>query len=218
MDIQAFLKTAYDAVMHRDYRLLAATILIGFVAVARKYGARVPGKVGAFVASDRGGAVLALGLALIGGAANALLAAQPLSLAMVGSAMYVAVLAAGGYALVKKADLMGLAKVVLSRGGAALVLILALGTGGCAWLAAHPTVAAALKCTEDLVLAALVDVGAAFSSGSVDWGAIGHAEEVHGLDAVICAAQRLANPSPGAAVNVKVAKGASAYLAARGLK
>jgi hypothetical protein len=217
MDIEAFLKTAYDAVMHRDYRLLAATLLIGIVALARKYGARVPGKVGAFVASDRGGAVLALALAIIGGAANALLAAQPLSLAMVGSAIYVAVLAAGGYALVKKADLLGLLKGVLSKGGAALVLVLSLTTG-CAWLQAHPTAVAALHCVEDLVLAALSDVAAAFSSGSVDWAAIGRAEEVHGLETVICAAQRLANPPAGSAVDVKVAKGANAYLAARGLK
>lgn len=216
MDIQAFLKTVYDAVMHRDYRLLVATVLVGFVAVARKYGARVPGKVGAFVASDRGGAVLALGLAIIGGAANALLAAQPLSLAMLGSAVYVAVLAAGGYSLVKKAGLMDVVARLAARVLPMLVLGVALATGGCAWLQAHPTVQGALQCVESIVGEVISALAGAFSSGTVDWNAVGGLEARYGLDAVICAAQRLANPLPGAAVEPNVVKGAQAYLKVRG--
>lgn len=217
MDIEAFLKTVYDAILNRDYRGLAAIVLVGIVALARKYGARVPGKVGAFISSDRGGAVLALGLAVLGGAANALGAHQPLSLAMLGSAIYVAVLAAGGYALVKKADLLGLLKSALGKGGAALVLILSLSTG-CAWLQAHPTVASALKCAEDIAAEVISAVASAFMSGAPDWKEVGLLEGKYGLDAVICAAQKLANPVPGSAVNVKVVSGAKAYLAARGLK
>lgn len=218
VDAPGWVRVAYDAMQRHDYRMLAAVLLVGFVAVARKYGARVPGKVGAFVASDRGGAVLSLGLALIGGVIHALLAGQPLGLAMLGTAMYVSFLASGGYALVKKTGVLEWLRAGTVRMLPALVVAGVLGAGGCAWLQAHPTVAAALKCTESLVLAALEDVASAFASGSVNWAAIGHAEEVHGLDAVICAAQRLASPPPGAAVDVKRAKAARAYLSARGLR
>lgn len=106
----AYAKAVYNAATHKNYRFLVAFALLAFVSVSRRYASRLPGRGGAFVASDRGGAMLTIVLAISGGATTALLGGGPLSFEMVGNAVMNAVIAAGGYSLVKKADPIGLAR------------------------------------------------------------------------------------------------------------
>lgn len=106
----SWLKAVYSAATHKNYRFLVALALLAFVSISRRYASRLPGKPGQFFASDRGGATLTIALAIAGGTTTALLGGGPLSFEMVGNAVMNAVIAAGGYSLVKKADPIGLAR------------------------------------------------------------------------------------------------------------
>lgn len=99
-----------------------------------------------------------------------------------------------------------------------LLLAATLSVSGCAWLRAHPSAMGALQCAESIAAEVIYTVAGAFGGGSVDWAAVGRAEEQYGLDAVICAAKKLANPEATAAANPKIVQGAQAYLAAKGVK
>jgi hypothetical protein len=217
VDAGAFIKSAFDAAQRGDYRMFAALALIGVVYVARKYGAKVPGKIGAFAASDRGGAALALGLAIVGGVSHALLAARPLGLSMLVSAVYISFLAAGGYSLVKKAGVEDLMRKALSKIGLALVLVAALANSGCAWLQAHPQIGGAAQCALDAIIQAaptlVADVSSALGGGSPDWGYLLTLEEAHGPDNVGCVVSSLLKKG---AVSPQVAKNVAAYQAEGG--
>lgn len=63
-DPHAFVGSAYDAVYHRNWRILCALGLIVVVWAGRRYG----GKAWPWLQTDRGGAALAFGLAALGGA------------------------------------------------------------------------------------------------------------------------------------------------------
>lgn len=215
-DLGGWVKAAYTAAQGGQYRMLAAILLIGLVSVTRKYGAKVPGKVGAYVASDRGGASVTLGLALIAGIIHALLAGVPLGLPMLATAVYISFLAAGGYTLAKKAGFGDILTAAGRRIGLVAVLVLATASGGCAWLQAHPKILAGLECAQGVAIEVVTALAAALL-GPADWAQVGLLEAKYGLDAVVCAAQKLAAPPVGAAVNPDVVKNARAYLALRGL-
>jgi hypothetical protein len=98
-------KPVLDALRAGQYPLGAVLALVFAVALARKYGHKLPyvgGKVGPFLKTDHGGALLTL-LGSFGGAfATALAAGAAPSLALAWTALGVAVAAAGGYSLIKK--------------------------------------------------------------------------------------------------------------------
>jgi hypothetical protein len=195
-DPGAFVKVVVEAAHARDYRMLTALALILVVSLARKYAPKVHGKVGAFLNTDRGGAVLVLSLAVLGGVINALVGGGALSFGMLGTAIYVSFLAAGGYSLVRKAGIMDLIRPLLSKLGLALVICAcASSVFGCAWLKKHPVVAGELGCAEQAIVAAvpalLGDVAEALSGSSPDWGALLTLEEQHGPATVGCAVDQL---------------------------
>ncbi|QSQ17171.1 hypothetical protein [Myxococcus landrumensis] len=96
--LEEFARLVLDAVTSRNYALLAALVVVLLVYLLRKFGgAFVP-----FLRTDRGGALLVLGVSLAGAVANALAAGAPFSLALVLTAAKVALTAAGGFTLVKR--------------------------------------------------------------------------------------------------------------------
>jgi hypothetical protein len=111
----AWAKGVYDAATHKNWRFLVAFVLMAFVSIARRGSKYLPGRAGVFFLSDRGGALLAIVLAVVGGAAAALMGGGPMSVAMLGNAMMNAVIAAGGYSLVKKTDPWGLVRPLFRR-------------------------------------------------------------------------------------------------------
>ncbi|RJS14607.1 hypothetical protein DRW03_34580 [Corallococcus sp. H22C18031201] len=95
---EAFARMLFDAVTGRNYALAAALVVVVLVYLLRKFG-------GMFVpwfSTDRGGAVLVLGVSLAGAVANALAAGAPFSLGLMLTALKVALTAAGGFTLVKR--------------------------------------------------------------------------------------------------------------------
>jgi len=96
-----FLTAIFNAIQKHDWRVLAASALMLVVFLARTYGSKIP-TIGPKLATDRGGAALALGLALVGGLANAFASGASYSFSMFADSLIVAVTAAGGFNLVKK--------------------------------------------------------------------------------------------------------------------
>ncbi|TQF09182.1 hypothetical protein FJV41_45945 [Myxococcus llanfairpwllgwyngyllgogerychwyrndrobwllllantysiliogogogochensis] len=95
---EAFAQLLLDAVTSRNYALLAALVVVLLVYLLRKFGgAFIP-----FLRTDRGGAVLVLGVSLAGAVANALAAGAPFSLALLVTALKVALTAAGGFTVIKR--------------------------------------------------------------------------------------------------------------------
>ncbi|NTX16164.1 hypothetical protein HUA76_35880 [Myxococcus sp. CA056] len=93
-----FAQLLFNAVTSQNYALVASLVVVLLVYLLRKFGgAFVP-----FFNTDRGGAVLVLGVSLAGAVANALAAGAPFSLALVLTAVKVALTAAGGFTLVKR--------------------------------------------------------------------------------------------------------------------
>ncbi|MCP3103838.1 hypothetical protein LZ198_33660 [Myxococcus sp. K15C18031901] len=95
---EAFAQLLLDAVTSRNYALVASLVVVVLVYLLRKFGsAFVP-----FFNTDRGGAVLVLAVSLAGAVANALAAGASFSLALVLTAVKVALTAAGGFTLIKR--------------------------------------------------------------------------------------------------------------------
>ncbi|TQF10106.1 hypothetical protein FJV41_41160 [Myxococcus llanfairpwllgwyngyllgogerychwyrndrobwllllantysiliogogogochensis] len=94
----AFAQLLFNAVTSQNYALVASLVVVLLVFLLRKFGGRfIP-----FFNTDRGGAVLVLGVSLAGAVANALAAGAPFSLSLMLTAVKVALTAAGGFTLVKR--------------------------------------------------------------------------------------------------------------------
>lgn len=93
-------KPVYDAFAAGHYMAAAALALVLSVALLKRYSGT--GKVGTFVHSDVGGALTTLTMAFFGAIATATAAGATWHWSMLSTAGYVAFIAAGGYALVKK--------------------------------------------------------------------------------------------------------------------
>lgn len=89
-----------DVVAGKNYaRALASLLLIGVVWLFRKKGVSfIPGAVGKFLATDRGGVLVTLALAFFGALAHALMSSAAISVSLFWAAAMVAVGAIGGYA------------------------------------------------------------------------------------------------------------------------
>jgi hypothetical protein len=100
-DPMKILADGINAAKAHDWKMFAAMALIGVVYCVRRFGANVP-KIGPFLSTDRGGAIAALVLSAMGGAATALFSKAPFNFTMFADSVLVAVMAAGGWNLVKK--------------------------------------------------------------------------------------------------------------------
>ncbi|SDX82697.1 hypothetical protein SAMN05444383_113109 [Myxococcus xanthus] len=97
-NLEEFARLLLDAVTSRNYALLAALVVVVLVDLLRKFGGGfIP-----FFNTDRGGAVLVLGVSLAGAVANALAAGAPFTLALLLTALQVALTAAGGFTIIKR--------------------------------------------------------------------------------------------------------------------
>lgn len=97
-DPVGFFKSTYDSAKSGQWWMLVSLIVIALVWVARKWGAK---KIDWFE-TDRGGAVLALSVGILGGMAHGILAEGAPTLQMLTEAVKVTVGAMGGYVAIKK--------------------------------------------------------------------------------------------------------------------
>jgi hypothetical protein len=98
----SFAQTLMDAILHKQWPLTVALVVIALVAGIRWLAPQVHDKIGAAVTSDRGGAILAL---IVGEAtviARSLAAGQPLTLALLLSGLSTGALGVGVYTAAKR--------------------------------------------------------------------------------------------------------------------
>lgn len=113
--LQHLAQVALQAVTSGNWALLAALVLVGLVWAVRRWGAsKVP-----FLASARGGALLALLGGIVGAVATALTAGAPVTAALLLKGLTVGVTAAGGWTVVRKLLFGDSAQVAIRRAEAA---------------------------------------------------------------------------------------------------
>ncbi|NVJ26873.1 hypothetical protein HUW62_37210 [Myxococcus sp. AM011] len=95
---EEFAQMFLDAVTGQNYALVASLVVVLLVYLLRRFG----GSFIPFFNTDRGGALLVLGVSLAGAVANALAAGAPFSLSLMLTAVKVALTAAGGFTLIKR--------------------------------------------------------------------------------------------------------------------
>lgn len=92
-------KPIYDAFVHGQKLYAGMLALVLVIAAMKRYA---PGKVGAWLQTDIGGALTTLVMSFAGAMATSLAGGVGVSFAMVKAAAMIAVGAAGGYSLIKK--------------------------------------------------------------------------------------------------------------------
>lgn len=100
-DFLGYTQGILDAVEHGNWWVLAALLLTGLVAAVRALVPKFSEKY-QWLKTDRGSAVLVLGMAALGAAATTIAAWTAPNWALLGTAVLVAVSSAGGYVLIKK--------------------------------------------------------------------------------------------------------------------
>jgi hypothetical protein len=101
-DFSVYAQALLDAVQGSHWRFAAALALIGVVACVRWLTPKLHNKVGAWLNSDRGAAVLTLVTAEVGAVATSLAAKMPLTFTLVWHGLGVGFVAAGGFATAKR--------------------------------------------------------------------------------------------------------------------
>lgn len=102
VDLNGFLGQVFDAVKGGNWRLVAVLASIGAIYVLRKYGSKIPGKVGEFLATSRGGAILAIVFGFLVGLGSAVLAGQTITLSVVVDVLMFAFTTIGGWVGVRR--------------------------------------------------------------------------------------------------------------------
>jgi hypothetical protein len=97
MTFQDFANQILDAATHRQWALLAALLLVGGVAAVRWIAPKLHDKIGAFLNTQRGGALLALIGGAAGAVATSLIAGKALNLQLVIGSFSVSFMAIGGW-------------------------------------------------------------------------------------------------------------------------
>jgi hypothetical protein len=97
-----FVKLIVGAAKAGDWKLVTVLGLIGLIWATRRFGSKFKGKVGAFIASDAGGVVVAFLWSFFGLLGAALTVKMPLTLHLIGEALLLSFTAMGGWAAVKK--------------------------------------------------------------------------------------------------------------------
>ena len=101
-DLNGFLAQVLDAVKGGNWRLVAVLAAIGAIYALRRFGTKIPGKVGVFLATSRGGTILAVVFSLLVGLGSAFLAGQSFSLALLVDVLMFALTAIGGWVGVRR--------------------------------------------------------------------------------------------------------------------
>lgn len=102
IDPQQLAQKLIDANNHGEQQLSLALVVLLSVFLARKFGPKIPGKVGAFFGSGWGGMALSFLIGQIGAVVTALEAGTPFSLRLVLSGLVVSLLGSGLHAQVKQ--------------------------------------------------------------------------------------------------------------------
>lgn len=97
-DPGGFVEQLAAAARRGDYRMLVAGVLIGVAWLLRRYGAGLA----PWLATDRGGAALALVLGVLGALGTALAAGAPVGLGLVVNGVSLGLTAAGGWVVVRR--------------------------------------------------------------------------------------------------------------------
>ena len=98
----AFLDAIAAAISSGDYKWAAVLGIVGLTALVRQFGPKIPGKVGLFLATSRGGAITALVLALVMALAPAIGGKAPWSPLLVKDALLLGFAAIGGWVGVRR--------------------------------------------------------------------------------------------------------------------
>lgn len=102
----AFLQAIVDAITGGQWRAVVVLAAVGGVYLLRTFGTKIPGKVGEFLASNRGGAVLALLFAVVSGLGTMVLAGKAITFKAVLDVLLLGFTAIGGWVGVRR--LLGL--------------------------------------------------------------------------------------------------------------
>ncbi len=127
LDPQQLAQQLVDANAHGQEQLSLALVVLLSVYLARKFGPKLPGRVGAFFGSGYGGMALSFLIGQIGAVVTSLEAGKPLSLQLVLSGVVVSLLGSGLHAQVKQVKQSRAKKVV-----AGLIFLMLPFTQGCA--------------------------------------------------------------------------------------
>lgn len=101
-DFDGFVKQVFEAVRGGNWRTVAVLGSIGAIYYLRKYGIKIPGKVGAFLTTSRGGAILALVFGILLGTGTALLSGQTITLSVLADIVMFAFTSIGGWVAVRR--------------------------------------------------------------------------------------------------------------------
>lgn len=128
IDPQQLAQKLIDANNHGEQQLSLALIVLLTVFFARKFGPKIPGKIGAFFGSGYGGMALSFLIGQIGAVVTAIEAGTPFSLRLVLSGVVVSLLGSGLHAQVKQVSQSRAKKVTI---GVIFLMFLPL-VSGCA--------------------------------------------------------------------------------------
>lgn len=98
----AFLDAIVQAITGGQWRAVVVLVAVGAVYALRVGGTKLPGKVGAFLATSRGGAVLALLFAVVSGLGAMVLAGKAITLKSVLDVLLLGFTAIGGWVGVRR--------------------------------------------------------------------------------------------------------------------
>lgn len=102
----AFLQAIVDAITGGQWRAVVVLAAVGAVYLLRTFGTKIPGAVGTFLGSNRGGAVLALLFAVVSGLGAMVLAGKAITFKAVLDVLLLGFTAIGGWVGVRR--LLGL--------------------------------------------------------------------------------------------------------------
>ena len=78
-DIVGLVREIHGAAVEGDWRVVAGLVLLVLMVAVRRFGSRLPGRVGAFLGSPLGGAIALCGLAAVEVVGSALVGGAPLT-------------------------------------------------------------------------------------------------------------------------------------------
>lgn len=99
---QTFFQSVLDAVTNKQWWPLASLLIIGFVSASRYFMAKMKGRLGAWLNTDRGGVMLNLIWTMLGAAATTIGAWKAPNMKLLFSSLIVAIGSAGGFNMIKK--------------------------------------------------------------------------------------------------------------------